>query len=1030
MKAIFTYPNNAATSYIDPLYVGDASDGFQKRIQDLKDGNYKSWDGTAPTDTVSDLMSNISKFNDYYNNVGDNNITIDDIYTYPLVTADLVLHNATINNVTFGSPSSPAIFTSVANHGFQENKLKVALSAFDGNMIVHNGIELYTSSLTDTTFNLYNDVDLTSPFYVSQQSGTTAVTLYATDSGYTPGRQFGQDDTVLIDISDWAGGTVFPDGQSCAITSVTYNGTGLLNTDYYMKSTATADSYELYQDSALTNPLLTSEVTGYPNTYGARLEMNMIKTNTAPFVDIGSTMQLKTSRRLEDWELDVYLPESNSEWAYTISHNIYGQLDTPYRSKQYMYLVRTTSDYVYNMQEGVVYNAAQFSNYISLLQGDATDQDKTLMTLTSLSEYAGPYNYNALLDVNWKTNIINDLDIIHWHWFNIHDGYTFDLISTVPSGNVNVGEPYTVKIINQPGKPVLDARPNNISFNGTSNILTRSGGTGFVRPNSVTKPWVIWSPLVNEEDHRTSFAQYENLNIQDNYAYVTNYANPTIVNAASGNNICMIVWLENDANSEIDPSQGTGAGYVTLAQFNTIFGTSYTGSSVIDVKMSPCPYDILDGGVISNGNRGWADTDPYYTGGMSPWINYIPETSSRYKLQANVRFKAQVGGNPAIFTSSNNITALPLNTGPVNLAITGASGSAATTGYVQATTVQDVSTSWYTRPYKANSVQLPIPANNNYTYQNSSNVATPGAETGLTYIVAGTNGENVWGSTVAPAITYNADGNGRLSSVSLDTANPGQLPAFTYPAIALSVQSLPDQYVPPAANTAADEDIFDTQDQWTNAQGINSSKEFGKNIIPTTASITYVQPSTTNMSQNGKKYVRSSGFVKTKLEVNYTNLTQAEFQELHADAQAARGQAAMFYLITRQWGRKVLNFNNGKSTYTPRLVEPVVAGETVMKYGGFMSNESEAFKKGEMLIGGGSENGGLLTVLNTVDANVYGEAKIRVAYGTPLNQAIGDFVFKDPYHIIVSLDSDEFQYTVDTFGLYNVTVTFETGSYS
>ena len=104
------------------------------------------------------------------------------------------------------------------------------------------------------------------------------------------------------------------------------------------------------------------------------------------------------------------------------------------------------------------------------------------------------------------------------------------------------------------------ARPSNISFVNTR--LTRSGGTGFVKPNSYTKPWVIWSPLVNEEDHRTSFAQYENLNIQDNYAYVTNYANPTIVNAASGNNICMIIWLENDANSQIDPSQGTGAGGV------------------------------------------------------------------------------------------------------------------------------------------------------------------------------------------------------------------------------------------------------------------------------------------------------------------------------------------------------------------------------------------------------------------------------------------------------------------------------------
>jgi hypothetical protein len=185
------------------------------------------------------------------------------------------------------------------------------------------------------------------------------------------------------------------------------------------------------------------------------------------------------------------------------------------------------------------------------------------------------------------------------------------------------------------------------------------------------------------------------------------------------------------------------------------------------------------------------------------------------------------------------------------------------------------------------------------------------------------------------------------------------------------------------------------------------------------------------MSQNGRKYVRSSGFVKTKLEVNYTNLTKAEFQELHADAQAARGQAATFYLVVSKWGGKVLNFNTNASRSNPRLVTPYAAGETLLKLGGFNSNEQDVFKKGEMIIGnGGNENGDLLTVLNTVDANVYGEAKIRVAYGNPYSAINGTKIYKNPYWIVVSLDSDEFQYTVDTFGLYNVTVTFETGSYS
>jgi hypothetical protein len=184
------------------------------------------------------------------------------------------------------------------------------------------------------------------------------------------------------------------------------------------------------------------------------------------------------------------------------------------------------------------------------------------------------------------------------------------------------------------------------------------------------------------------------------------------------------------------------------------------------------------------------------------------------------------------------------------------------------------------------------------------------------------------------------------------------------------------------------------------------------------------------MSQNGRKYVRSSGFVKTKLEVNYTNLTKAEFQELHADAQAARGQAMPFMLIISKWGDKVLTFKNLKSNMEPRLIEPYVAGTTLLKLGGFASNESEAFKKGEMLIGLGTENGGVLTVLNTVDANVYGEAKIRVAYGSAYDIANSFKVYKNPYHLIVTFDGDDFQYTVDTFGKYNVTATFETGSYN
>jgi len=237
----------------------------------------------------------------------------------------------------------------------------------------------------------------------------------------------------------------------------------------------------------------------------------------------------------------------------------------------------------------------------------------------------------------------------------------------------------------------------------------------------------------------------------------------------------------------------------------------------------------------------------------------------------------------------------------------------------------------------------------------------------------------------------------------------------------------PSQYVPPAPNTAAQEDYFHTEDQWTTTTE-SPNKVFARDIIPTTATITYDQPSVTTQAQNGNKYVRSGGFIKTRLEVSYTNLSKDEFQVLSADVQAARGQTTPFYLLIKNWGEKVLTFKNQATNMSPRLVNPYVAGEKILTLGGFDSDESEVFKKGEIINGVTiGSNGGLLTVLNTVDANVYGEAKIRIAYGSAANRLVGDRLYKDPYWVAVTLNNDEFQYNVSTFGLYNATISFETG---
>jgi hypothetical protein len=63
MKSIFTYPNNASDHFIDPNYVGDDTEGLQKRVKDMKDGNYKTLTNSGSIGTVDQLMEGLSKYN-------------------------------------------------------------------------------------------------------------------------------------------------------------------------------------------------------------------------------------------------------------------------------------------------------------------------------------------------------------------------------------------------------------------------------------------------------------------------------------------------------------------------------------------------------------------------------------------------------------------------------------------------------------------------------------------------------------------------------------------------------------------------------------------------------------------------------------------------------------------------------------------------------------------------------------------------------------------------------------------------------
>ena len=112
-----------------------------------------------------------------------------------------------------------------------------------------------------------------------------------------------------------------------------------------------------------------------------------------------------------------------------------------------------------------------------------------------------------------------------------------------------------------------------------------------------------------------------------------------------------------------------------------------------------------------------------------------------------------------------------------------------------------------------------------------------------------------------------------------------------------------------------------------------------------------------------------------------------------------------------------------------RFKDPVALGDTTALLEGYASNESNAFLQGEVFIDGKNENGRLHTTLNTVDANIYGEAKIRTTWPMSEAQQVGWNIYRHPLHAVVTLDSDNFEYSVDTANYYYVSVGFDLDSW-
>lgn len=331
-----------------------------------------------------------------------------------------------------------------------------------------------------------------------------------------------------------------------------------------------------------------------------------------------------------------------------------------------------------------------------------------------------------------------------------------------------------------------------------------------------------------------------------------------------------------------------------------------------------------------------------------------------------------------------------------------------------------------------------IPGNKRYRYRDSGNNLVNGSEFSNDLWFPGASSATSfsgWSNIVnAPSLNIELDANGR-STGNLTYSGLGNFTADEPGGFMLRVQSLPDEYVPPAptpVQIAAAEDNFDTNNQWDNFTGYSGGAKRWPLIPPKSARIDYKTPTLTTTSQSGIKYARHAGYTRYGLDVTYPPLTKDQMALLQSHSELARGGAVTFTFDINPlntgndtaFGFK--RYNNGANTLP--VIKAINTSENTYLVEGLGSNLSNAVVEGQ-LVGSpsGGRNGGVFLALNTVDANIYGETKIKFGFldNSYTNSPVGTKLWLYTDILIVSLSSDNFQYVERGDGLYDCSIRFD-----
>ena len=317
--------------------------------------------------------------------------------------------------------------------------------------------------------------------------------------------------------------------------------------------------------------------------------------------------------------------------------------------------------------------------------------------------------------------------------------------------------------------------------------------------------------------------------------------------------------------------------------------------------------------------------------------------------------------------------------------------------------------------------------NQKYQYQDASNATANGAVFTGKYYKSNTAGDTMTSAETPDGSILTINSSGYLTGVSFSgvayTNNNGGI-WDDADEIHINIGAQPDVFVARTLTTAELEDVFDTQDYWASG-AYNQNKEWPRNVTPTSAKIIQNHPSTTNISQNGTKFVRSAGFTKWQLELTYPPMTAEDFSEFQAVANAVQGQNIPFIFINRNQHNNPIIFDMGYTntnnvTTLKQVIKPSV-GDSLHTVGGFYSDQTKAFNKGEVVIFKNSNNASYHVIVAEVDANIYGEAKVRLAYPTNSVDSSGIDMFKNPFNILCTLAEDSFEYQISTEGYYYLT---------